>query len=90
MKIVKPTKTEPYYYLNFTDNLFIHSIFEWEQLSGKWNWLTFHLIHIMFENEVMTGGFEFEFIIVGVGFRLRYNYNDKMEKIVEECEKEIS
>lgn len=61
-------------------------IFEWSQLIGKWNWYTFTLIEINFEYEKMTEGLEFMCIILGLGFRIRFNLPasdvifDKFEK----------
>jgi len=51
----------------------IHTIFEWEQLWGKWNWVDFHpiLVHVM--RDVAIPGYEFEMAVLGVGFRLRIN-----------------
>jgi hypothetical protein len=46
---------------------------EWVQLFDTFNWYTFTFINIEFENEVMTGGYEFLVIILGLGFRIRYN-----------------
>ena len=51
------------YYLNITENCFTHLINDWEQLFGKWNWYSFHFIHIYFEKDDMAGGYEFEFIM---------------------------
>jgi hypothetical protein len=60
--------------LDFNDKCFMHPIFEWEQLIGKWNWVTFHPIMIELENDKMSGGWEFTLILLGVGIRFRYNY----------------
>lgn len=57
-----------------TNDLFIEIINDWSQLFRKHNWYTAHLIHVYFENDVMTGGYEFEFIVLGLGIRVRYNY----------------
>ncbi len=46
---------------------------EWSQLFGEWNWVTFTFINIEFENDKMTQGLELLFIVLGFGFRIRYN-----------------
>jgi len=74
MKIEKPKEYDPHYYLHFSDKCFIHGRNDWGQLFGKYNWYSFHFIHVYFENEVMTGGWELECVLLGLGFRLRYNY----------------
>lgn len=53
----------------------MHGINDWKQLFGKYNWYTFHFIHVYVEDDIWTGGFEFEFVVLGLGFRFRYNYN---------------
>lgn len=74
MKLTKPTEYDSSYYLNFTDKCFMHGINDWSFLWSNFNWYSFHFIHIYFENDVMTGGLEFECVILGLGFRVRYNY----------------
>jgi len=74
MKLTKPTEHDPHYYLNITDKCFIHVRNEWSQLCGKYNWYSFTFCQIYFEDEKMTGGWEFEFMLLGLGFRVRYNY----------------
>lgn len=83
MKLIKD-KHDKRYYLHLSKNSFVHAINDWKQLWGKYNWYTFHFIHICLEDDVWTGGFEFEFVVLGLGFRFRYNYNDKLEKMVDE------
>ena len=46
---------------------------DWEQVFGKWNWYSFTIIQIYFENDIMCPGYEFECIILGLGFRIRIN-----------------
>ena len=48
---------------------------DWKGLWNEYNWYTFHFIHIYFENDIMTGGLDFEFVVLGLGIRLRYNYD---------------
>jgi hypothetical protein len=54
-------------------NFFLEFKNEWTQLVGKYNWYTVTFIQIEFENDLFTGGYEFVFILLGLGFRLRYN-----------------
>lgn len=64
------------YHMNKTKHeIFGHFINQWNQLKGKWNWYTATLLLVEFENDIWTGGAEFTFIILGLGFRVRWNYN---------------
>ena len=72
-------------YLHFTDNCFIHTINEWKQITGKYNWYTFTGVHLSTENDAYTGGFEIECIILGLGLRFRWNYDKS--KLEEICKK---
>jgi hypothetical protein len=77
--------------LNLTKNSFIEGYQEWSQILKKFNWYSFTLIDICFENETWLGGIEFTFIILGVGIRFRWNYKPEiLDKMVEEAEKEIN
>lgn len=57
-----------------SSNWIFEWIFEWRQLTGGYNWYTFHPIMIEFEDERNVGGAEATIIILGVGFRVRWNY----------------
>jgi len=72
---MKITKDENGWMLTFDKegNSFICSINEWSQLCGKLNWYNFTLIEISAENDIIAPGYEFTFIILGLGFRLRIN-----------------
>ena len=48
---------------------------EWGQIFGKYNWYSFTFWHLYFENETHSGGVELHFMLLGLGFYLRYNYN---------------
>lgn len=77
MKIEKPCVDNGgswYVYFDKEGNVFMHLINEWEQIFGNWNWYTCTPIKFEFENEVMTGGWTLEIILLGIGFRLRWNY----------------
>jgi hypothetical protein len=93
MKITKPTEYDPHYYLNLTDKCFIHTRNDWAQLIGKYNWYSFTFCQVYFENETMTGGWEFECILLGLGFRIRYNYafeQSEAGKSLEEYKKQTN
>lgn len=53
---------------------FVEWIEEWSQFLGGHNWYTFHPIHIKFEDDRMMGGVEAKVIVLGLGFRARWNY----------------
>ena len=60
--------------LELTENCFISSINEWGQVFGKWNWYEMTLVDISFEWDMqITGGYEFIFILLGLGLRFRHN-----------------
>jgi len=82
------------------ENWLFHTIFEWRQLWGRWNWIDFHpvLVHLM--HDIIIPGYEFELIVLGLGFRFRINgdwnktetgrallnFNpDNMEQSKDEC-----
>lgn len=69
--------------INITENFFAETIFEWRQLRGGFNWYTFTLINIYFEKDDFTGGYECEFILLGLGLRFRYNTARFYEKMKE-------
>ena len=77
----KPGEFTENWSLHFGDDVFFNPINEWKQLyeplilkGTKYNWITFHPIHIMLEDDIMSGGYEFEFIVMGFGIRTRWNY----------------
>lgn len=53
---------------------FIDWIEEWSQFAGGCNWYTFHPIQIEFEDDRMMGGVEATVIVLGLGFRMRWNW----------------
>lgn len=73
MKIVKD-KYDNKYYLYLSEDCFLHIYNDWAQIFGKWNWISMNFVHIYFEKDIMTGCYEFEFIILGLGFRCSYKY----------------
>ena len=69
----------------------MHFINDWEQFfDGDWNWYSFYILHIYAENDIMCPGYEFEFAILGLGFRLRINRSwsgTEIEKRIKESKK---
>ena len=54
---------------------YVDWIEEWSQLlSWNDNWYTFHPMQIEFEWDRILGGAEITIIILGLGFRVRWNY----------------
>lgn len=58
---------------------FIDWIEEWSQFFRRDNWYTFRPVLIEFEDDRIMGGLEFTFVILGLGFRLRWNYVETEE-----------
>jgi len=83
---IKQDEYNKKYYLYITNDFFVESINDWEQLRGGFNWYTMHILHIYLENDKWTGGVEFEVAVLGLGFRLRYNYNNRLDKIAKNSE----
>jgi len=52
----------------------------------KWNWYSFHFIHLYFEYDKMHEGIEFWCYILGFGIYIRYNFpaSDAIFKKYEE------
>lgn len=69
-------------YLGFS----VYWIEEWSQFFERCNWYTFHPIKIEVEDERSMGGFEVTVIVLGLGFRLRWNYavTEQLEEIREQ------
>ena len=66
-----------------TKHWLVEGINQWEQLKGGFNWYTMTFIQIEFEKELMAYGYEFIFIIIGLGFRVRYNTDKSLEQFEE-------
>lgn len=56
---------------------------EWSQFFSACNWYTFHPIMIELEDDRSLGGLEAIVIVLGVGFRVRYTYDDAKLKELE-------
>lgn len=70
---MKLKKEDNRWYLYITKNLFVHTINEWEQIFGKYNWYTFTPVATTFEKDCYMGGYEAEVFLLGFGLRVRYN-----------------
>jgi len=57
-------------------HLTINFINEYIQLFYKFNWYTFNPISIEFENESYLGEASIEIIILGLGVRISWLYNE--------------
>jgi hypothetical protein len=55
-------------------NWLVEGIEEWSQFLGGCNWYTFHPIKAEIEDDRIMGGVEVTIIILGVGFRWRWNH----------------
>lgn len=79
------------WYLHIGENTFAHIENDWPQLWGKYNWKTYRIADIYYEDDVMLGGHEFRFVLFGFGFRIRHNNpdNEKMKEL-ENTAKELS
>ena len=53
---------------------FVEWIEQWSQIIQGCNWRTFHAINIEFEDDRMMGGVETTWVLLGLGFRVRWNY----------------
>lgn len=55
---------------------YFHWIEQWSQFWDSCNWYTFHPIKLEIEDESHMGGWEVTFVLMGLGFRVRYNYQE--------------
>lgn len=68
---------------------YFYGIEEWSQFFSKCNWYTFHPFMFEIEDERSMGGIEATVIIMGLGFRVRWNYaqtemvDDIIQKVSE-------
>jgi len=53
---------------------YLYGIEEWTQFFDRCNWYTFHPLMIEVEDERNMGGVEVTVIVLGLGFRARWNY----------------
>ena len=74
------------------ENFYITFHNEWKQWGKKFNWYTSTFFNLSLENEPYTGGVEFMFMILGLGFTARYNYdweNSKVGMSIKELDEKI-
>ena len=57
-------------------NLFLELVEQYSQFFEECNWYEYRIAHIELENDVMMGGVEITFIVLGLGFRLRWNHTE--------------
>ena len=53
---------------------------DYSQFWEKCNWYNFRFCHIEFENDKIMGGWEFFFVIMGLGFIARWNHTETEDK----------
>ena len=69
------------------DEGLLHFYNQWEQFyfwnwkKIKWNWYTFTFFHLEIENDNMVPGYELEFMLLGIGFRFRWNRDWEKEEM---------
>ena len=74
---MKLTKEDGYLTISHKDKeLLLCLRNDYAQLIGNWNWYNFTFIELSIENDYKLGGFEFDFIILGLGLHLRFNYKE--------------
>lgn len=67
--------------------LYWNWIEEWSQFFQPCNWYTFHPIMIELEDERNMGGVELTLIVLGLGFRIRWNHTET--EMVEKIKSDI-
>lgn len=60
---------------------------EWAQFFRNDNWYTFHIFMWELEDDKIMGGVEMTFILLGLGFRWRWNHVET--EAMAECKKAI-
>ena len=53
----------------------LSGIQEWSQLFEPCNWRTFHPVMVEIEDDIILGGVECTVILLGLGFRIRWNHS---------------
>ena len=66
----------------------LEAIEEWSQFFHPCNWRTFHPVHVEWKDDIMLGAFEVQVIVLGLGFRVRWNHTETETKreIIESAE----
>ena len=94
--MIKFEKDEMTHEWNLTlgKDTFIHTTNDWRQfynlLTGKskYNWYTFHIINVYFENDIICPGIDIEIALLGFGLRFRHNRSWE-GTILDERKKEV-
>lgn len=65
---------------------------QWSQFLGGCNWYTFNVFQFEIEDDRHMGGVELTLIVLGLGFRARYNYSttEHVSAIIERAEQVVS
>jgi len=50
---------------------------DWEQITGKWNWITINFLKLYMEKENQFGTFEIEIYLLGFGIRFYWTWDSK-------------
>lgn len=71
--------------------MFIQFQQDWSQLLGGCNWYTFRFADIQFEWDKILGGVEATIVLLGLGFRWRWNFTEtelteSLAKTIEDIE----
>lgn len=62
---------------NEDDSPFIFEwVEQWSQYFQECNWYTFNFFNFEIEDDEFMGGFNLTFILLGLGFYFRYNYEE--------------
>jgi len=80
---MKFSKEHGQYCLEINDMIFIESVNYWYWLFHACNWFDVELINISFEKDSMLDGYEFSFVILGFGLRLRWNTFTEDNEIIK-------
>lgn len=72
--------------MGLLDRFIVSGINELDQLVNffKYNWTTWNwcLVKLEYENDIILGGYEFTVILLGLGFRVRYNKPIKTQEMI--------
>lgn len=49
---------------------------EWSQFFDECNWYDVHIVHAYIENDSIMGAYEVQVIVLGLGFRIRWNHTE--------------
>ena len=79
MRIKRVTDDEKDWFFEFYE--------DYSQLLQKCKWYAFRFAHIEVENDKLMGDFEATFILLGLGFRFRWNHTLTKER--QECDEAI-